>query len=301
MTLSFTTINRRNWRVNNMPTNREVYFSLLKLNNKYLTRLVIKSLLNDANGFFDEISLYKVFDLKCENYEQLMNKVERVKVGEPFQYVLGYANFIDQYFEVNPHVLIPRQETEELVMSAKFLIEKAFSKNASVSIADVCTGSGCIAITLKKYFPNALVYGTDIDEECLKVAKRNSKGFKVDFLRGNLLDPLINEKIKVDVIISNPPYIEDKSEIDEQVWKYEPHIALLAKPSTHFYEEIMKKADEILSNQGLLLFEIGEDMEKPLTEIVEKHFPKAKVMFAKDIHNKTRFLYIIKEGEKNYA
>lgn len=284
-----------------MPTNREVYFNLLKSNNKYLTRLVIKSLLNDANGFWDEISLYKSFDLPCNNYDDLIKKIERVKNGEPFQYVLGYANFIDQYFEVNPHVLIPRQETEELVIGAKLLIEKAFPTSINLSIADICTGSGCIGITLKKYFPSAVVYGTDIDNECLKVARRNAKMSEVIFLRGNLLDPLIQEGIKVDVIISNPPYIQNHEEIDEQVWKFEPHLALLAKPSTFFYEEIIKKADEVLNENGLLLFEIGEDMEKPLAEIVDKYYPNAKVIFSKDMHNKLRFLYIIKRGGKNYA
>ena len=284
-----------------MPTNREVYFNLLKSNNKYLTRLVIKSLLNDANGFWDEISLYKSFDLPCNNYDDLIKKIERVKNGEPFQYVLGYANFIDQYFEVNPHVLIPRQETEELVIGAKLLIEKAFPTSINLSIADICTGSGCIGITLKKYFPSAVVYGTDIDNECLKVAQRNAKMSEVIFLRGNMLDPLIQEGIKVDVIISNPPYIQNHEEIDEQVWKFEPHLALLAKPSTFFYEEIIKKADEVLNENGLLLFEIGEDMEKPLAEIVDKYYPNAKVIFSKDMHNKMRFLYIIKRGGKNYA
>lgn len=284
-----------------MPTNREVYFNLLKSNNKYLTRFVIKSLLNDANGFWDEISLYKSFDLPCNNYDDLIKKIERVKNGEPFQYVLGYANFIDQYFEVNPHVLIPRQETEELVIGAKLLIEKAFPTSINLSIADICTGSGCIGITLKKYFPSAVVYGTDIDNECLKVARRNAKMSEVIFLRGNLLDPLIQEGIKVDVIISNPPYIQNHEEIDEQVWKFEPHLALLAKPSTFFYEEIIKKADEVLNENGLLLFEIGEDMEKPLAEIVDKYYPNAKVIFSKDMHNKLRFLYIIKRGGKNYA
>ncbi len=284
-----------------MPTNREVYFDLLKSNNKYLTRLVIKSLLNDANGFCDEISLYKSFDLLCENYDELLKKIERVKNGEPFQYVLGYANFIDQYFEVNPHVLIPRQETEELVTSARLLIEKAFCKTGNLSIADICTGSGCIAVSLKKYFPSATIYGTDIDNECLKVAKRNAKGSDITFLRGNLLDPLIQEGIKVDVIISNPPYIQNRKEIDEQVWKFEPHLALLAKPSTFFYEEMIKKADEVLNENGLLLFEIGEDMEKPLAEIVDKYCPNEKVIFSKDMHNKMRFLYIIKRGGKNYA
>ncbi|HNX15966.1 MAG TPA: peptide chain release factor N(5)-glutamine methyltransferase [Bacilli bacterium] len=284
-----------------MPTNREIYFNLLNSNNKYLTRLVIKSLLNDANGFVDEVSLYKAFDLPCQNYQRLENNIERVKSGEPFQYVLGYSNFIDQYFEVNPHVLIPRQETEELVISARLLIQKIFTDTSNLRIADICTGSGCIAVTLKRYFPSASIFATDIDEECLKVAKRNADQLDITFFRGNLLDPLIKEGLKFDVIISNPPYIQNFEEIDEQVWKFEPHLALLAKPSTYFYEKMISQCDEILNKQGVMIFEIGEDMEKPLTEIIDKYLPNAIVKFSKDMHNKMRFLYIIKKGDNNYA
>lgn len=283
-----------------MPTNREIYFNLLKSGNKYLTRFVIKSLLCDVNKFNDDITLYKSFDFQCLNYDKLLENIERVCQGEPFQYVLGYCNFIDRYFEVNPHVLIPRQETEELVINTKVLIEKAFGKS-TISIADVCTGSGCIAITLKKYFPHANIYGTDIDKECLTIAKRNDRLKQISFLQGDMLEPLIKANIKVDVIVCNPPYIEKKEEIDEQVWKYEPHLALLAYPDTFFYEKVFKNCDKILSPQGMMVFEIGEDMEEKLTKLVDKYLRDVIVKFSKDMHNKMRFLYIIKKGDKNYA
>lgn len=284
-----------------MPTNREVYFSLLKSNNKYLTRLVIKSLLNDANDFSDEISLFKAFDLDCPHYDEVMEKAERIKNGEPFQYVLGYANFIDRYFEVNPHVLIPRQETEQLVINTKLIIEKGFGVNPDISIADICTGSGCIAISLKRYFPASTVYASDIDQECLNTALRNAKSYKINFFSGDMLEPFIKNHIKIDVLVCNPPYIEREQDIDEQVWKYEPHLALLAKPDTTFYEKIFSQCDQVLTDKGVMIFEIGEDMEEKLRLLIDKYLTNVSVMFSKDLYNKLRFLYIIKKGEKNDA
>lgn len=285
-----------------MPTNRELFFELLKKKSKYLTRLVIKSLLNDANNFVDEVSLYQHFDEEVPNYEELVKKIERVENGEPFQYVLGYANFIDKYFEVNPSVLIPRQETEQLVIDLKSVIEKRYGKEP-ISIADIGTGSGVIAISLKRYFPDAQVTATDIDQDAIDIAAGNAGRLDTDvmFIRGNMLEPLIKYNIRVDVLVSNPPYIDGPVTIDEQVWKYEPHKALLASPDTFFYEEIIKNADQVLNPGALLAFEIGEEMEESLTEIINKYMPGSKFYFAKDLYNKTRFLYIINEGENTNA
>lgn len=285
-----------------MPTNRELFFQLLKKNNKYLTRLVIKSLLNDANEFMNEIDLYKNFDQEVKNYEDLMSKIERVENGEPFQYVLGYANFIDRYFEVNSNVLIPRQETEQLVIDLKALMEARFKKT-QFSVADIGTGSGAIAVSIKRFFPEATVYGTDIDQDCIDVAADNAGMHNQDvlFIRGNMLEPLIKHGITVDVIVSNPPYIDGPATIDEQVWKYEPHKALLASPNTLYYEEILKNADKVLNPNGMIAFEIGEDMEESLTQLVKKYMPGSNYYFAKDLYNKLRFLYIVDQGGKKDA
>lgn len=285
-----------------MPTNRELFFELLKKNNKYLTRLVVKSLLNDANDFTDELALYKDFDKDVPNYEELKEKIARVESGEPFQYVLGYANFIDTYFEVNKSVLIPRQETEQLVIDLKSVLESRY-KGSKITIADIGTGSGAISISLKKYFPSADVYATDIDQDCIDVAASNAFRLEKDvtFIRGNMLEPLIKYNIRVDVLVSNPPYIDGPETIDEQVWKYEPHKALLASPDTKYYEEIIANADKVLNPGAVIAFEIGEEMEESLTEIIKKYMPGAKYYFAKDIYGKLRFLYIINQGEEIYA
>lgn len=285
-----------------MPTNRTIYFELYSKNNKFLTRSVIKSLLNDANQFYSDIELYKNFDVDCKNYEYLCSNIARVEAGEPYQYVLGYANFIDRLFKVNSNVLIPRQETEELVVNIKKYIEKYF-KDKKITIGDVGTGSGCIPISLKRYFKNVDIYASDISKEALEVAKENSDLYKADitFFEGDMLQPYIDQNIKLDVLVSNPPYIESKKTVDEQVLKYEPHLALFANPSTKFYQIIFQNADKVMNPNCLMAFEIGEDMEEALSVLVERYFPTAAYIVAKDMYKKTRFLYIIKKEDMNYA
>lgn len=284
-----------------MPTNRETFFNLLKENNKYLTRYVIKTLLNDTNGFVGDTELYKNFDKNVQNYDIFLEKVNKIRNGEPFQYVLGYANFLDRNFAVNKDCLIPRQETEELVITVKSLIEVMFKDKPDITIFDVCTGSGCIGITLKRYFPNASVFASDISQKCIDIAFSNQKEFKVNFLLGNMLEPYIKNNLKCDVLVCNPPYIQDKKTIDEQVWKYEPHLALLADPKTKYYEEIFKVANKVIEEKFILAFEIGEDMGKELMDLAKNYFPTAIINVNKDMYNKDRFLYIIGTGENNNA
>lgn len=286
-----------------MPTNREIFFNLLNEKNKYLSRLVIKSILNDVNGFNNDIDLYKNFDLEVKNISKLSNMIERIKSGEPYQYVLGYANFIDLLFIVNPKVLIPRQETEDLVIKTKTLIESMFPYEEILTIGDVATGSGGIGISLKKYFPKYTVFASDIDSNCLDIADKNSKkfGLEVNCLLGNMLDPFIENKILLDVLICNPPYIEDISSIDPQVLQYEPHLALLANPCTKFYEDIFKNVEKVMKTKSLLAFEIGENMVDCLDELVCRYLPYASYYFLKDIYQKYRFLFIILNGDGQNA
>lgn len=275
-----------------MPTYRETYFSLLNENNKYLNKNVIVSLLTDAGKFDDRMVLYANFDKEVNDIEHLMVNVDLVKKGMPYQYVLGYSFFLGNKIKVNKDVLIPRQETEQLTVDTIVYLRKAFTKNDTPVIADVCTGSGAIACAIEYEIPNAKIYATDISLYALKVAKKNTK--KVEFLCGNLVDPLIDKKVKLDVLICNPPYIENINNIDKQVWDYEPHLALIASPSTKCYEEIFQKANLIMKEHYLMAFEIEEDMEEALIKLMNKYLEGCTYCFHKDIYDKTRFLYIIK-------
>ena len=274
-----------------MPTNREIYFSLLKENNKYLSKSVITSLLADASGFSEKMDLYNHFDDEVKDVERLFNNANDVKKGIPFQYVLGYSYFLGNKVIVNNDVLIPRQETEQLTVDTIVYIKKMF-KDEPIVLADVCTGSGAIACTLEKEIKAAKIYATDISEEALAVAKQNVKN--VSLIKCNMVDGLIEQGIKLDVLVCNPPYIENVNNIDEQVFKYEPHLALLAEPGTKYYEEIFSKASQVMKEHYLMAFEIEEDMQEKLIELMNKYLDDVTYVFRKDIYDKTRFLYIIK-------
>ena len=278
-----------------MPTNREKYFELLKLNNKYLTKSVIVSLLMDASDFTDRMAFYAHFNDEVRDIEKLEETYERVANGEPLQYVLGYAYFLGHQLKVNENVLIPRQETEQLVIETLLYIKKLYNGEEDFVLADVCTGSGCIARAMREQIHGCDIYASDISEEALEVAKENFKDKNIQVLRGNLLDPFIEKSITIDVLMCNPPYIGSKNTIDEQTLKYEPHLALLANPKTKFYEEIFKKMPEVMNKVHFLAtFEIGEDMDEEITDLVEKYFQEVKYKIGKDMYGKSRFLYIIK-------
>ncbi|MBO4856028.1 MAG: peptide chain release factor N(5)-glutamine methyltransferase [Bacilli bacterium] len=275
-----------------MPTNRELYFQLLSDDSKYLNKNIIISLLADASKFDDRMVLYANFDREVVDVERLYTNLELIKKGMPYQYVLGYSYFLGNKIIVNKDVLIPRQETEQLTVDTIVYLKKVFKSDEYPVIADVCTGSGAIACAIEKEIPNAKIYATDISSYALKVAKKNTKN--VEMLCGNLLQPLIDNRIKLDVLICNPPYIENINNIDKQVWKYEPHLALVAVPGTKCYEEIFKNADQVMKEHYLMAFEIEEDMEEALIKLMNKYLAGCTYRFHKDIYNKTRFLYIIK-------
>ncbi len=278
-----------------MPTNREEYFKAIKLINPYLNNVVIRSLLLVANSFDNDYKLTIHFDEEIKDYDSYLNMLERVKNGEPYQYVIGKATFLGSDYYVDRNVLIPRQETEQLVLKTKALIKLKFI-NKEISICDMCTGSGIIGNELHKEFPNAKVYLTDISEQALNIAKKNasSNSENLSFLLGSMANPIIEKEIKLDVLVCNPPYIDKVEEIDKQVWDYEPHLALTAFPSTLLYEEIFKNYKTIMKDAFIMAFEIGEDMEEALTKLVDKYFQNIEYKFEKDLYGKTRFLYIKK-------
>lgn len=281
-------------------TFRNKFFELKNLNNKYLNQSVIKAVLIDNGGFNNLFDLLNNFDRELVDEKKINEQVEKITHGIPFQYVLGYAYFVNSNYKVTPDVLIPRQETEQLAVATMSLIVKTFGKNPKIKIVDIGTGSGILGIYLKEYFPKSEIICTDISKNCLDIARINAKEHhvEIDFREGDMLTPILGET-NISVIISNPPYILNESTVDPMTLKYEPHLALFANPASKYYEEILTSIDKMLLNDNkfIIAFEIGEDLEEELTNILETKYPGIMYKFEKDIYNKTRFLYVIKNEE----
>ena len=275
-----------------MPSNREAYFEALNLD---IPKSIIEFALKEVNDF-SSLELTKNFDEEIKDYPFFKNTIDRYVDGEMIEYIFNKSYFLSTPFFVNKNVLIPRQETEQLVLRTIEIIKEMFGDNV-INIADVCTGSGCIGISIAKALPNNHYFLTDISKEALRVAKNNTSlcpESNIKCLQGDMLNPL--KETKLDVIVCNPPYISNISDIDEKTWKQEPHLALLASPSTLYYERVIKESSSIMNPKYLLAFEIGEDMEDSLTQLIEKYCSKATYFFEKDIYGKTRFLFIKQLG-----
>ena len=210
--------------------------------------------------------------------------------GLPVQYIVGEVDFYGNIFKVNKNVLIPRFETEQLIELTMEYISDKF--DGVVDILDIGTGSGCIAITLKKNI-NCNVDAVDISSDALKVAEYNKKLNNVDI---NLFksDMLSNVNKKYDVIISNPPYIGREEDIQGIVEKNEPHIALYAdNDGLYYYEEILKNCKKNLKNNFIIAFEIGKSQGKLVKNLALKYLDNIDVFIKKDLNNLDRFVIIV--------
>lgn len=199
-----------------------------------------------------------------EEKERIHEIVGRLQRMEPIQYVLGTADFFSLLFEVNPSVLIPRPETEELV--DRILAETPAPRAARIRVLDVGTGSGCIAIALKKHLLCASVTGLDVSDEALQVARRNARrnNVAVTFLQADILQPEEAKRavpVMQDVIVSNPPYVREveKLSMERNVLEYEPSLALFVpnEDPQLFYRQIARFGRERLKKHGRLYFEIN--------------------------------------------
>ena len=221
--------------------------------------------------------------------ENIEEAIERYKNGEPVQYIIGDVNFYGNTIKVNKDVLIPRYETEELVEKTIKKIKNKFNKK--IDVLDLCTGSGCIAITIKKEI-NSNVTATDISSDALEVAKENVNLNNVDVKLINS-DLFNNIDGKFDCIISNPPYISYDEEIDEIVKNNEPNIALYAPNNgLYFYEEILKNIKKYLNDEFIIAFEIGYKQGESLVELAIRYFINVTISVEKDLQGRDRFLFI---------
>ena len=211
--------------------------------------------------------------LKDEIYEEFIKKVEKISLGTPVQYVTNKQEFMDMEFFVDENVLIPRPDTEILVEEVLELINK---KN-NLSIIDMCTGSGAIAISLAKYTENNKICAVDISSEALEVAKKNAikNGVdeKIEFINSNMFEN-VNDNEKFDVIVSNPPYIESEVvlTLDKQV-QHEPKIALDGGvDGLDFYRKLLESSKRCLKENGIIAMEIGYNQREAVTNLFKTEY-----------------------------
>ncbi|MGK9431158.1 peptide chain release factor N(5)-glutamine methyltransferase [Bacillus atrophaeus] len=219
--------------------------------------------------------------------------VEMHKEGVPVQYIIGKEVFYGRVFIVNDDVLIPRPETEEVVLHLLEKQKRVFPEGEPLRVIDVGTGSGAIAVTLALENKHFSVSAIDISKEALQIAAENAErlGAKVDFFEGDLLEPFIKEGKKADIIVSNPPYIseEEMADLSNVVRFHEPLHALTdGGDGLRFYKRFMEDIPRVMNDKALVVFEIGWKQGDAVKEMFLRTFPNAEVEVLKDINGKDR-------------
>ncbi len=272
----------------------EYILNRILLNYNYDEARSIAKMLLKFHLKFDDISYSISYQKQLpSNIMGVVNEsINRLQWNEPIQYVLGEAHFMGYDFIVAPEVLIPRRETEELVD----LIVKHHNTNNLVTVLDIGTGSGCIAISINKLLRNSKVYAMDISEGALDIAFRNTIKLKstVEFLHADVLSLEAIEIDKFDIIVSNPPYVtmNESNLMHANVVNHEPHLALFVpdNDALKFYRKITSLASKSLKINGKLYFEINENFaEAVMKDMLQNNFSEIEVI--KDMQGKDRIVY----------
>jgi len=233
-------------------------------------------------------NLYAVISGKKQ--EKFQNAVNKLKNYIPIQYIIGNTEFYNLTLKVNAATLIPRPETEELVA---WIINDQNNKQ-NISILDVGTGSGCIAIALAKNLPEAKVFALDVSEKALRIARQNAvdNGVTIEFIEADIFDVDLGN-LQFDVIVSNPPYVLEweKETMSPNVLNHEPHLALFVKDDDPllFYRSIVEVANNTLKSKGFLYFEINEFLGNLTRQLVQK-LNYCNIELKKDLFMKDRMI-----------
>lgn len=234
------------------------------------------------------------WNLLCQKYDNLEEVIAKIDEGYPIAYLIGDVSFYGYPFKVNENVLIPRFETETLIEKTIKLIKILNLENSN--LIDLGTGSGVIAITLKKEIPSLNITAIDKSKEALKVAIENSKlnNVNVDFQNQDIFNYELPENISI--VISNPPYIEEDSNYNQNVL-YEPKEAIFVSNINPliYYEQILKMAKEQITKKHLIAFEIDEDHKEDMHKLCKKYFPSDNIVIEKDLAGKNRYAFIYSE------
>ena len=238
-----------------------------------------------------EVSMALDTIVSAKNITVFEKALLRLKKQEPIQYILGTTEFYGLTFKVNKHTLIPRPETEELV---DWVLSNLHDQDSMLDILDIGTGSGCIAISLAKNIPTAIVSGLDVSEKALEIAKENAvkNQVLVSFCQKDILRTTSLEK-KYDVIVSNPPYVRqlEKKAMNANVLDYEPGVALFVpnEDPLLFYRKIAQLAMVSLQTRGWLYFEINEYLSKEM-DFLLKDIGFANIEIKKDFREVPRMI-----------
>jgi len=218
-------------------------------------------------------------------------RVDELRKGRPIQYIIGNVNFCGNILEINENVLIPRFETEQLVVNTIEKINELWP-NQVIDLIDLGTGSGAIGLSIKKRLPYINVTLLDISSKALEVAKKNANNLNlnVEYILNDMLDNITN---KYDVIISNPPYIKKDEEIEEIVKNNEPHLALYAgEDGLDCYRKILSHVKENINNKYLIAFEIGDTQKEDLFKLASEYLNDYNIECLRDFSNRDRMIFI---------
>ena len=296
-----------------MKTYQQFWQSLTPLYDAGEAQAIVRTVLDVEYGMtLTDIICGKVNELSSDEERNLEEIITRLQNGEPVQYVLGEADFAGRTFHVEPGVLIPRPETAEL---CQWIEEEVSSLDADdpKQILDICTGSGCIAITLGLTLPNSEVTGWDISEDALRIAQGNVEMLKARNVRIEYQDALMLPKAAEaaeiseaaesslskswNIIVSNPPYIceKEKADMEKNVLEHEPSIALFVpdEEPLKFYRAIAEYASSALKSEGALYFEINPIYEKETREMLQDLGFK-DIKTKEDAYGKKRMMKAIK-------
>ena len=258
-----------------------------------LARFLLMYILDESPQLFSNSLSEQISKENEEKYFLLIEK--HIKEDVPLSHLVGFEYFYDRKYKVTKDVLSPRMETEELIYKVIEYV-KASNKN-NFKILDLCTGSGIIAVTLKKELEQVSVdvIASDISEEAIEVAKENAQSHDatIKFIKSDIFNH-INDRF--DIIVSNPPYIDRKDEVTMQdnVLKYDPHLALFAEEEgMYFYRKIIEQAKDYLNENGVMFFEIGYDQKDKIIKLADMNGYSAEVY--KDINGRDRMAFLVRK------
>lgn len=235
-------------------------------------------------------------NLAADVYKRFVAAVNEHVAGKPVQHIIGFEHFYGRTFIVNEDVLIPRPETEELVLNMLRKIDELVPEDTELDFLDIGTGSGVIAITMKLEYPSLNVTASDISPKALYIAKQNAKALNsnVEFVLGDLAEPFIKKDQTFNVIVSNPPYIAeaDKEVISTVVKDFEPYNALFAgQDGLDIYKRLCKQFPLIIRKPALIGLEIGAEQGEAVAKLLQNYLHDAKIEIIKDINGKNRFVF----------